>query len=67
MDKSRRLESLARLFLSEPMCSQSPQFVVEHRQQLLGGPSVSSFNPQQNLSDFGHTSTIKLEKIMTRL
>jgi len=54
MDQGRRLQRLARLFLSELRGRQPPQLVIDQRQQLFGGVRIAVLDGAQNLGHVGH-------------
>jgi hypothetical protein len=51
MNKSRGLKRLAGSFLSHLLRRQSPQLVIDQRQQILGGVWVAQFDRRQDLCD----------------
>ena len=54
VDQCGGLKRLARLFLGQPLGGQPAQFVVDQRQQLLGGMRVALLDGGQDAGDFIH-------------
>src|ERR1044071_3621262 len=44
-----RLKSMARGFVSHPACSELTQFVIDQRQQLIGGFRIAAFDGTEKL------------------
>src|SRR5262245_8828744 len=55
VNQGRGLERLAGLLLSYPLGSEPAQFVVDQRQQLLGGVRVAGLDGGQDTRDLGHS------------
>jgi hypothetical protein len=55
--ESGGLECQARLLVHQALRGQLAQFVVDKRQELLGGLRLASFDCTQNERDFGHSLT----------
>jgi hypothetical protein len=51
MDQGRGLKSLPRLFMRKSLSSQSPQLIIDQRQQLLAGTGVALLDGRQDESD----------------
>lgn len=54
MDERRGLESLAGLFLGQSVDRQLAQFVVDQRQELLGGVRIALLHGGQDSCDLTH-------------
>jgi hypothetical protein len=54
VDQSRRLERLARLLVRESGPRQTPQLVIDQRQELAGGGGVAGIDLRQNACHVGH-------------
>ena len=54
MDQGRGLERLPGLLVGQPLCSQLPQFVVNQRQQLLGGSGIALLDGAKDAGDIAH-------------
>lgn len=52
------LQSLSWLFLGDALSSQAAQFIVDERQQLLGGGGIARFYSRQDLSNVVHDGSI---------
>src|SRR5580700_8076331 len=55
MDQGRRIESLPRSLLSHSLRRQLAQFVVDERQQFLGGDSIAPINRRENRAHIAHS------------
>ena len=51
VDQGRRGEGLAGLFLGEPLGGQFAQFVVDQREQFVGGLRIALLDGRQDLRD----------------
>src|SRR5262249_23152983 len=56
VDQGRGLERLLRSLLSQPLGGEPAQFVVDQRQELLGGGRVALLDGRQDLGDVGHAA-----------
>ena len=65
MDQGRGLERLARLFLGQFLRRQLPQFIVDQRQELLGGVHVAFFDRAQDSGEVAHQGPIVRSKCST--
>src|SRR5262249_37500506 len=54
VNKSRGLERLPRLLLRQLLRRQLAKFIVDERQELLGGTGVALLDGEQDSGDFGH-------------
>jgi hypothetical protein len=54
MDQRGCLERSARFFMSHLVDGEPPQFLVQERQQLLGGTQLAAVTAAQDASDFAH-------------
>jgi hypothetical protein len=54
MNERGGLERLPEFFLGQPLRGESSQFVVDERQELLGGLRIALLDGEQDASDFVH-------------
>ena len=56
MDQHRRLKGMAGSFVGHLVRRQPPQFLVNEREQFLGGIGVTRFDCLENLGDVARSS-----------